>query len=228
MTTTEFDPVLIKLLEAIEPHVVFDGWTSIAFESAVADAGIDPALAKSTCPRGALDLAVAYHRVGDARMVEKMASADLSQMRYSEKVAHAIWLRLEDADREIVRRGTTLFALPHHAAEGSALIWGTADAIWTALGDTSEDVNWYSKRMTLSAVYGAVVLYWLGDETFGEATKEFIDRRIADVMKFEKVKASVRKNPAFRPLVAGIDRLLGGIKAPRADVREDLPGRWVK
>lgn len=228
MTQAEFDPVLRTLLNAIEPHVVFDGWSQVAFDAAVADAGLTTEAARAVCPRGAIDLAVAYHRAGDARMAERMAEADLSQMRYSEKVAHAIWLRLEDADREIVRRGTTLFALPHHAAEGSGLIWGTADAIWNALGDTSDDVNWYSKRVTLSAVYGSVVLYWLGDETYGEATKEFIDRRIADVMRFEKVKASVRKNPAFRPLVAGLDRLLGGIKAPKAAVRDDLPGRWVE
>ena len=68
----------------------------------------------------------------------------------------------------MVRRGTTLFALPHHAAEGAKLIWGTADAIWTALGDTSDDVNWYTKRATLSAVYGSVVLFWLGETEAGD------------------------------------------------------------
>jgi ubiquinone biosynthesis protein COQ9 len=43
--------------------------------------------------------------------------------------------------------------LPMYAADGARAIWGTADAIWTALGDTSEDVNWYTKRATLSGVY---------------------------------------------------------------------------
>lgn len=228
MTTSSSDPLVARLLEAIETHVVFDGWTQTAFDDAVADVGVDPALAASVCPRGAIDLAVAYHRVGDARMVQAMADADLSEMRYSEKVAHAIWLRLADADREVVRRGTTLFALPHHAAEGSSLIWGTADAIWTALGDSSDDVNWYSKRTILSAVYGSVVLYWLGDETGGEATRAFIDRRIENVMSFEKVKASVRKNPALKPLVSGLDKLLGGIRAPKSAPRDDLPGRWTR
>jgi len=228
MTTSSSDPLVARLLEAIETHVVFDGWTQTAFDDAVADVGVDPALAASVCPRGAIDLAVAYHRVGDARMVQAMADADLSEMRYSEKVAHAIWLRLADADREVVRRGTTLFALPHHAAEGSSLIWGTADAIWTALEDSSDDVNWYSKRAILSAVYGSVVLYWLGDETGGEATRAFIDRRIENVMSFEKVKASVRKNPALKPLVSGLDKLLGGIRAPKSAPRDDLPGRWTR
>ena len=42
-----------------------------------------------------------------------------------------------------MRRGTTLFALPTHTADGAKAIWGTADKIWNTLGDTSDDVNWY-------------------------------------------------------------------------------------
>ena len=119
-----------------------------------------------------------------------------------------------------------LFSLPQHAAEGSALIWGTADAIWTALGDTSDDVNWYSKRTILSGVFGSSVLYWLGDTTEGEsATRAFIERRIGNVMQFEKFKAQVRSNPALKPLVSFGENLLSGIRAPRSD-RDDLPGRW--
>ena len=97
-------------------------------------------------------------------------------MRFRDKVAHAVRLRLDAVtDKEAVRRGSALFALPHMAPIGSKLIWGTADAIWTALGDTSDDVNYYTKRATLSAVYGAVVLFWLGDDTDeGQATTDFI------------------------------------------------------
>ena len=107
-------------------------------------------------------------------------------------------IRIEIAGehKEAVRRGTTLFALPHMAAEGAKLIWGTADAIWTALGDTSQDANWYTKRLTLSGVYSAVVLYWLGDDSLDmQATDAFLERRIDNVMQFEKFKAQARQNP---------------------------------
>jgi ubiquinone biosynthesis protein COQ9 len=126
-------------------------------------------------------------------------------------------------DKELVRRGSTFFALPQNAAEGARAIWGTADAIWTALGDTSDDVNWYSKRATLSAVYSATVLYWLGDDSPGhEATRDFLDRRIGDVMQFEKMKAAVRSNPLGKALLAGPIKLMEQIRAPRAPA--DLPG----
>jgi ubiquinone biosynthesis protein COQ9 len=205
-----------RLLQAALAHVPFDGWSEATFRAAVADTGIDPALARAICPRGALDLALAWHRQGDARMVAALAAEDLAALRFRDRVARAVRLRLEGADRETVRRGAALFALPQNVAAGAALIWGTADAIWTALGDRSDDINWYSKRATLSAVHSATVLYWLGDESAGqEATWAFLDRRIGEVMQVEKIKAELRDNPLVKTLMAGPLAVLGRVRAPR-------------
>ena len=228
MSQTPLDPVKQQLLDAIIPHVAFDGWAPVAFNAAIADVGVDPAVARTICPRGAIDLAIAFHEQGDAAMVAALDAADLTGMRFRDKVAHAIRLRIcAIPDKEAVRRGTALFALPHMAADGARLVWGTADAIWTALGDTSEDANWYTKRLTLSGVYAAVVLYWLGDDSTGaQATDSFIDRRIDGVMQFEKVKAQLRDNALLKPLTMPLARLMAGIKAPRRDMDPDLPGVW--
>ncbi|MEJ6399271.1 COQ9 family protein [Yoonia sp. 208BN28-4] len=225
---TPADPIKTQLLEAIVPHVAFDGWSPQAFEAAIADADITPADARAACPRGAVDLAILFHEQGDAAMVAALANSNLDGMRFRDKVAHAVRLRLNVIDdKEVVRRGTTLFALPHLAPEGAKLIWGTADAIWTALGDTSDDVNWYTKRATLSAVYGSIVLFWLGDQSAGHAeTDAFIDRRIDNVMQFEQVKAGVRNNKVLGPLTAPLERMMGMIKAPSAASNMDLPGIW--
>jgi ubiquinone biosynthesis protein COQ9 len=213
------------LLDAALMHVAFDGWTEASFATAVADCDMDPTLARALCPRGAVDLALAYHRRGDRLMLERLATEDLTGLRFRDKIAAAVRFRLEAVeDKEAVRRGVTLFALPTHAADGAKAIWGTVDAIWTALGDTSEDINWYSKRATLSGVYSSTVLYWLGDQTLDHhATWEFLDRRIDNVMQFEKLKADVQKNPLLKPLLAGPAWLAGQIRKPKK--AEDMPGR---
>lgn len=213
-----------RVLEAALAHVPFDGWSEATLAAAITDSDVAPALARALYPRGGIDLAVAYHRRGDARMAEALVLADLPSLRYRDRVALAVMLRLEAAERELVRRGSALFALPQHAAEGAGLIWGTADAIWNALGDTSRDVNWYSKRATLSAVYGATVLYWLGDTSEGDAdTRAFLDRRIETVMQIEKVKAGFRANPLGKALLNGPLAFLDRLQAPQGT--GDLPGQ---
>lgn len=221
-TTTE--AAKARILQAALPHVAFDGWSAATLAAAITDSGEDPGLAHALFPRGGIDLAVAYHRAGDAAMAEALAARDLSALRFRDRVALAIRLRLELADKEAVRRGSTLFALPQHAAEGTRLIWATADAIWTALGDSSRDVNWYSKRASLCAVHAAAVLFWLGDISDDHAaTREFVDRRIDNILQVEKLKAGLRKNPAMQALMKGPLKILERISAPQPAT--DLPGK---
>ena len=217
-----------ELMGAALAHVPFDGWSDAAFEAAAKDCGLSPDQARAIAPRGALDLAVAYHRQGDSQMRAALAAADLDAMRIRERVTFAVRRRLElTGDKEVVRRGTALFALPQNASEGAALIWGTADAIWDALGDPSDDVNWYTKRGILSGVYSSTVLFWLGDDSEDhQATWAFLDRRIDNVMAFEKFKAGVQGNPLLNRLFSGPASLLSRIKAPSKTAREDLPGHW--
>ena len=152
MQENSMDQAKAQVLQAALGHVAFDGWSEVSLAAAIADSGVAPSLARALYPRGGVDLAVAYHRAGDAAMVEALASRDLGAMRFRDRVALAIRLRLQNADKELVRRGSSLFSLPHHAIEGAGLIWATADAVWAALGDTSRDFNWYSQRTSLAAV----------------------------------------------------------------------------
>jgi ubiquinone biosynthesis protein COQ9 len=218
------DDLKTQVLQAALPHVPFDGWSDRTLRAAIAECRAAPGLARSLFPRGGVDLALAYHATGDAEMAGRLRATDLGGIRFRDRIALAVRTRLELADRELVRRGTTLFSLPQHAADGARAIWATADRIWTALGDTSRDLNWYTKRATLSGVYGATVLYWLGDDSSDHhATWDFLDRRIEQVMQFEKLKAGFRENPLGKAFMAGPGKLFDSIRAPR--LPDDLPGR---
>ena len=227
--TVSYEIAKTQLLDAALLHVPFDGWSEATFKAAVSDTGLSPTVARAVCPRGALDLAVAFHKRGDAAMVAAVKAADFSQMKFRDKVAAAVRFRLEAVtDKEAVRRGATLFALPIHAVEGARLVWGTADDIWEVLGDSSDDINWYTKRATLSGVYSATVLYWLGDDSPGHmATWAFLDRRIDEVMQIEKIKARVRQSPVLSRVLAGPNWLMGKVKAPTRMPKMDFPGSWT-
>ncbi|NRB16553.1 MAG: COQ9 family protein [Rhodobacteraceae bacterium] len=216
------------LLDAALLHVPFDGWSEATFHASCQDTGVDRVLARAIFPRGAVDLALAYHARGDALMVQRLKVEDLTGLRFRDKIAAAIRFRLEAVeDKEAVRRGTTMLTLPHYAGDGARAIWGTVDMIWTALGDSSDDINWYTKRASLSAVYTATVLYWLGDDSpQHQASWDFLNRRIDNVMQFEKLKAQVLGNPLLKPFLAGPNWLADQIKRPKA--ADNLPGSLTR
>lgn len=229
MTDTRSTPELRDaLLDAALIHVAFDGWSQATFDAACADAGVDTSMAEAVFPRRHVDMALAYHGRGDALMVARLKRERLDALRFRDRIASAVRFRLEAVDdKEAVRRGTTLFALPQYAADGAKAIWGTCDLIWDTLGDSSDDFNWYSKRATLAGVYGATVLYWLGDASEDNAaTWAFLDRRIDDVMKIEELKGAVNKNPLLKGLMTGPNWVLNQIKPPSKFPRSDLPGSF--
>ena len=220
------DPEVLKLMLAALPNVAFDGWSNSTFVAACREADISERKARLFCPRGALDLAVAFHKWGDEQFEISFKKKRISKLKVREKIKKAVELRIKLAsDKEAVRRGVALFALPIYAFEGSRLIWDTADLIWELIGDNSEDYNWYSKRTILSAVYAATVLYWLGDNS--EENKEtwhFLDRRIEDVMKFETAKVQLKTNKFTKEFSGLTEKFLKTIKRPSRNIDPNLPG----
>ncbi|RWR12037.1 COQ9 family protein [Paenirhodobacter populi] len=216
----DVDRMREELLEAICPHVPFDGWSEPAFRQAVADLGVDPGLARIVCPRGAIDLAVEYHRAADRALARALSTTVWPEgMRFRDKVAAAVAMRLDLVDPELVRRAASVFALPQNTATGAKLVWETADVIWRALGDTAQDFGWYTKRLTLSGVISGSVLYWLGDESEGKAdTRAFIENRIDEVTRLENIKGRITGLP-------GIKGLLGAIRAPGD---RPMPGKTTR
>ena len=220
------DPESLKLMLAALPNVAFDGWSNSTFEAACRETDISERKARLFCPRGALDLAVAFHKWGDDQFEISFKKKRISKLKVREKIKKAVELRIKLAsDKEAVRRGVALFALPIYAFEGSRLIWDTADLIWELIGDNSEDYNWYSKRTILSAVYASTVLYWLGDDSEGnKETWHFLDRRIEDVMKFENAKVQLKTNKFTQEFNGLLGKFLQKIKRPTKNIDPNLPG----
>lgn len=205
-----------RLASAAIQHVPFDGMNEKTLRAGARDIGLSEDVAIAFFPGGGADLAAWIHRRDDKRLAEWMAEMPGGKIR--DRIAAAIWQRLEFADAELVRAASATMALPQNQPLGARLVWETADTIWNGLNDTSRDVNWYSKRMTLGAVYAATVLYWLGDLSEDHAdTRAFIDRRIDGVMRFEKIKASARKLPGVGVLT---DIATGWIRAPQSAAQE--------
>ena len=188
----ERSPERDAALEALLPHVPFDGWTLTALRRGLAEAGADPAEAASLFPGGPEDMLAAYFDLADRRMAAALAAPEYAGLRTGARVRAAILLRLDQAapHREALRRALAVLALPGHAGLAAACTARAVDAIWAAAGDRSDDFSWYTKRAILAAVLAATTLFWLGaGGEDPEAVAAFLDRRLEGVARLGRLRA---------------------------------------
>ena len=184
------------VLEAVLKDAAFDGFTDKVLEKAGKSAGADTAALARLFPNGPVSLIEYYSASVDAQMEKQLAAMDLAAMKIRARITTAIQTRLAilKPHKEAARRAAAALALPVHAALAAKLIYQSVDAMWRAVGDTSTDFNFYTKRGILAGVYGSVLVRWFNDTSEGQsATQEFLAARIENVMQFEKFKAKAKE-----------------------------------
>ena len=203
-----------KLALSVGENAVFDGWTRQAVDSAAAQLGVDPVQARLAMPKTQAGMIDVYIQEVDRGLEAYFTPERLAPLKIREKIRSLVWRRLEimGPAREAVRRALAILAMPQNVPLALRVSWRSADVMWRIAGDTSTDFNHYTKRMTLVAVYGSTLLVWLDDQSEGWAdTAAFLDRRIDDVMKFEKFKAQWRGSSDNR---LSLSRFLGRLRYP--------------
>ena len=211
---TPLQAIARQIALAVGENAVFDGWTDKAVDAAAAQLGVDPAVARLAFPKRPADMVDAYIQGVDDAMVLQFTPERIAALKVRERIRELVWFRLETMGpaREAVRSGLSILAMPQNAVQGLSIGWRSADLMWRLAGDTSTDFNHYTKRMTLSALYAATLLAWLDDDSEGwMETSAFLDRRISDVMRFEKWKAQWRGDADRRP---SLSRFLGRLRYP--------------
>jgi ubiquinone biosynthesis protein COQ9 len=204
------------VLEAALGYSVEDGFTDRTVTRAGTDAGVGCEMMLHLFPQGPASLVEFYSEQNDAEMERLLAKEKLSEMKVRDRIAAAVLTRLEilKAHKEAARRAAAFLMLPMNAALGASLLYRTVDAMWRAVGDTSTDFNFYTKRAILVGVYSATLMRWFNDAgEDGAATREFLSARIENVMQFEKFKAEVRERTKDLPSFADI---LKGFSARRS------------
>jgi ubiquinone biosynthesis protein COQ9 len=165
-------------------------------------------------PKGQAAMVDLYIQEVDRALQTWFTPKRLEKLKIREKIRALVWRRLEimAPAREAVRRALAILAMPQNVPQALRTSWRTADLMWRIAGDTATDFNHYTKRMTLGAVYASTLLVWLNDESEGwSETSAFLDRRIDDVMKIEKLKAEWRGSSGQG---LSISRFLGRLRYP--------------
>lgn len=194
------------LVLAALDQVPFDGWSRRALEEAALAAGFDASMAERAFPGGPVQAVAHFVGLADRRFEDEVREIDLTGLKMPQRLALLIRRRIAPwtQHKESIRRAVSLLSLPTHAATAARLTWNTVDSLWWTAGDKSTDFSFYTKRASLTAVYGATLLYWLDDASEdGAESWAFLERRLSDAGRLPKLKERLRHQllglPALRP-----------------------------
>jgi ubiquinone biosynthesis protein COQ9 len=187
-----------RVLDAAQARAPALGWGGPLAVVAGKDCGLTEGEVQLLLPHGPADLAALKSRRHDADALAELAKVDPATLKIRERIARAAgaWLDAACAQEAATRRWAGYLALPQNLPLAGRLAWETADVLWRWAGDTATDENHYSKRAILAGVLTSALAVRLA-EGAAEAGS-YVDRRIADVMAFEKWKATT----SFRPSAA--------------------------
>jgi ubiquinone biosynthesis protein COQ9 len=210
------DELRLALAPAMAEAAAFDGWTPAAVDAAAARLGISSDIGRLAFPGAnpAMAMIAAWIAHVDAAMARALPAEMLAAMSIRQRIRRLVIFRLDAVGpvEEALRRALAIMAMPQNVAKSLKLSWHSADAMWRLAGDTSTDLNYYSKRATLAAIYAATLLAFVDDRSEGKSdTLAFLDRRIDGVMRFEKAKAGWRR--AGSETISPV-RFLGRLRYP--------------
>ena len=208
------DELRAALAPLIPGNAVFDGWSDEALAMAASQLGVPAERARLCFPGGAIEMIDAWFDAIDRAMAKAWPLERVSKLKMRQRIRDLVVYRIEviNPHKEALRRAFAILAQPQNAMTAAKLAWRAADRMWRIAGDTATDFNHYSKRGILSALYTSTMLVFLDDDSEELAeTRGFLDRRIDDVMRFEKFKASWRGG---RERLPSLSRFLGRLRYP--------------
>lgn len=204
---SQADQTRHTILNAALKIAPFEGWTNLTLKRAARDAGFPEGSDELYFEDGVGEILDFWALQLNSQAEAEISKLDLDALKIRERVTQGVLARLQafGQNEEAARRASSRLILPDLAATGVKQIWQAADMIWRAIGDTSTDANYYSKRAILSSVIGSTLPVWLADQSEDKAKgRAFLEARIENVMAFEKLKWNVKSKTKDLPNPAEI------------------------
>ena len=194
--------IRIDLIRAMLTHVPFDGWTWEAMEQGAADINFEKKktsslrikIFKDLFKNGPIDFIDVFSEIIDLEVKENYNLIEFKPERVPEKIKKIIMIRLNLCQRykEAVRSSISLTAMPVNARASLQILYRTCNSIWRVAGDKSTDFSFYTRRISLAAVYTSTLLFWLNDNSNNNIETEFfLDRRLKDIGKISSLKKPI-------------------------------------
>ncbi|TRY71487.1 hypothetical protein TCAL_00240 [Tigriopus californicus] len=205
-----------KILLASLKHVPQHSWSRQAVAEGVQDLGYPP-VSSGIIDNHPLELILFHMRLSNEQLEQKMAADVAAIEAQGERLRIRKFLRSHVENRLRMNipfmghwtEALAISSLPQNLCETVPLDLELFDLMWHYAGDKATDLNWYTKRISLGAIYKGTEMAMLQDKSEDfQHTWEFLDRRFQDEMDFSNL---VKNSNDVQNVVKGVATTLQNI-----------------
>jgi len=183
-----------KFMELLQ----FEPWNQATLEKACGEAGFNPDYIDVVYPGKIEEFTKEFVQGCNSQAFLK-AKENWAALKTTKKVEEIIFQRIcqyhfKLKNLEGLKKFLSYSATPSHIHASLKNIYDFSSEVWYELGDRSVDISYYTKRLSLSAIYSKSMLYSLSDKSDNlHQTREFIQKSIDGLMKINKLKQKVNE-----------------------------------
>ncbi len=112
------------------------------------------------------------------------------------KILTSLKIRFEilNKNKDAIKKSLNYLAKPSNQILSSKLVYKIVDFTWNLIGDKSKDINFYTKRAILAAIYSSAVLIWLNDKSNKlDKTNMFLEKSIMNMNIISVLKENLKE-----------------------------------
>ena len=177
----------LSILEDAKKYIIKDGWSKNLFKNLLSDK-IMRADLTYLFPNGYLDLLEVSLNELNKSLENKVKKINIINFPMSTRMKKILFERLEILNKEKIffRKTFNHLILPQNAKIMKKILYNSVDNMWYLAGDNSTDFSFYTKRLTLAAIYtNALVIFFNKDV---EQAKINIERNLNKISHIPKLK----------------------------------------
>ncbi|OUW94971.1 MAG: hypothetical protein CBD97_03875 [Pelagibacteraceae bacterium TMED237] len=177
----------LKILETAKQHVRKDGWTDNLFKKIITK-DISTSDLLRFFPDGYKDLLIFSLDEINVSIENNIKKINLINFPLHKRIKKILIIRLKilDADRIFYKKTFNHLLLPKNSKIMKKNLYKSIDNIWYLAGDNSTDFSFYTKRLTLAAIY-VNALFVLYNKGILEADLN-LDKNLIRISKIPKLK----------------------------------------
>ncbi len=151
-------------------------------------------LQKVLLPMGIKTLMLEINEILNIKLQKEKKPLNFSKFRINEKIKYFVLKRLELFDQIVDKKKFFKNTLrPSYFINSNKILYKISDEIWFLSGDKSTDYNFYTKRLILMKIYALTFTFFVFDNSTNlEDTKRFLEKQIGLVLKFGKIKQTIK------------------------------------